>query len=338
MTPTVSVAMLAYGEEEYLGNAVAAVLASTGVEVDLIVVDNGCTTDAVKSLPPDPRLRVITPAENLGFAGGVNEGLRHATGQFVATVNSDAIVEPDCLALLAAEAAKETVGVAGAVILLADRPDTLNSASNPLHVLGLSWSGHLDEPATTAHTAAAEMGVSGACLALRREVWDLIGGFPQDFFAYQEDMALCFTARIAGLDVRLVPQARVAHHYEFARNSLKMYLLERNRLFLVLTHYQARTIAVLALPLAAFEIAMGLGSMVQGWGREKRKGWGWLLRHQREVKDLRRKVQALRTVPDRALTPLWRVRFDSAQMPLPAAAAPLEWLLSAWWYLGRKLL
>ena len=68
MTPSVSVAMLAYGEEEYLGEAVRAVLDSTGVNVQLIVVDNGCTSDAVATLPDgEPEVRraeVVKPLDS----------------------------------------------------------------------------------------------------------------------------------------------------------------------------------------------------------------------------------------------------------------------------------
>ena len=72
--PAVAVVVLAYGDEPLLRQAVEAVLTSTGITVELVVVDNGCTSDAVSSLAPDPRLTVITPGTNLGFAGGVNLG------------------------------------------------------------------------------------------------------------------------------------------------------------------------------------------------------------------------------------------------------------------------
>ncbi|MBO9570199.1 MAG: glycosyltransferase family 2 protein, partial [Cellulomonas iranensis] len=66
------VLMLAFGAEPYLHEAVAAVLASEGVDVRLTLVDNGCTTDAVATLPPDPRVRLVVPGSNLGFTGGMN--------------------------------------------------------------------------------------------------------------------------------------------------------------------------------------------------------------------------------------------------------------------------
>ena len=91
----ISVVMLAYGAESYLGEAVAAVLASEGVELELVLVDNGCTTDAVDRLPADPRLRVVVPGTNLGFTGGVNRGVESTTGDVIVLVNSDAVVAPD---------------------------------------------------------------------------------------------------------------------------------------------------------------------------------------------------------------------------------------------------
>jgi len=63
----VSVVMLAYGTEEYLGEAVAAVLSSVDVEVDLVLVDNGAAPEAMASVPEDSRVTVLTPGKNLGF-------------------------------------------------------------------------------------------------------------------------------------------------------------------------------------------------------------------------------------------------------------------------------
>lgn len=346
----ISVLMLAYGEEAYLGEAVAAVLASTGagadlgadagtdveLELELVLVDNGCTTDAVANLPADPRLRIEVPGTNLGFTGGVNHAARVATGDVLVLVNSDAVVAPDAIALLVERVADPAVGIAGACIRLADAPDTVNSAGNPLHVLGLSWAGGMGRPAAEVAVVREVASVSGAGLAVRRDVWEAMGGFPTPFFAYLEDLELAWRCWQRGLRVELVPQAVVAHHYEFARTPLKMYLLERNRLLVLLTCHQARTLALLALPLLAFEAAIALVAVLQGWGGQKARGWRWIVRHRRWVRARRREVQSARTVPDRALLHLLSDTFDPAQTPLPRAAAPLEWLLRLYWSAARR--
>lgn len=331
-----TVLMLAFGQEEYLHEAMAAVLASVEVELEVVLVDNGCTSDAVRTLPPDPRVHILTPPTNLGFTGGMNHAARHAVGGPLVLVNSDAEVEPRAVAELVAALRKPGTGIAGACIVLADDPATVNSAGNPLHPLGLCWAGGLDEPVAAHQVPGPQASVSGACLAVDRDVWDDLGGLAPELFAYMEDLDLCWRAWQRGLTVEYVPAARAAHHYEFSRSPLKMYLLERNRLIFVLTTYGARMLLLMALPLLAFEIAIVAVAVAQGWGRAKVRGWWWLITHVGSVGRRRRLVQSSRKVPDRLLVHLITDRFDSNQMPLPPAAAPLEGLLRLWWRMARR--
>jgi GT2 family glycosyltransferase len=335
--PRVSVIMLGYGTEEYLHDAVSAVLASEGVEVEVLLVDNGAAPEALARVPEDPRVRVLAPGTNLGFAGGVNFGAAYARAPFLALVNSDAVVEPSTLAALAAHLGDEGVGIAGATILLADTPDLVNSAGNPLHVLGLSWAGSMERPAAEITDVREVASASGACLMLRTTVWEDLGGFPDEFFAYVEDMELSWRCWQRGLRVEVLPHARALHHYEFSRSPLKMYLVERNRLLLLLTCHETRTLAVLALPLLGFEVAIAVVSALQGWGVQKAKGWWWILTHAGWVRSRRALVQSTRTVPDGALTRLVTDTFDPAQTPLPSAASPLESVLRAYWTGARRV-
>ena len=98
--PTVTVVMLAWGSEPLLQESAEAVLASGGVDVDIVLVDNGCTTDAVEHIGELPGVTVVKPGTNTGFAGGSNLGARSAKGEFLAFINGDAIVDRWALAHL----------------------------------------------------------------------------------------------------------------------------------------------------------------------------------------------------------------------------------------------
>ncbi|WP_426592751.1 glycosyltransferase family 2 protein [Cellulomonas sp. McL0617] len=335
-SPAVDVVVLAFGDEPFLEDALDAVLASTGIAVRLVLVDNGCTRGDVDTLAATRGVPVLRPARNLGFTGGVNLGAARGDAPFLALVNSDAIVEPDALALLVEVATDPGTGIASGDIRLADDPDTMNTAGNPLHVLGLSWAGGLGDPAAKHRVRRDVASATGATLVLRRETWAALGGFPEAFFAYQEDLELSWRCWQRGLRVQYVPGAVVVHHYEFSRNPLKMYLLERNRLLFVLTTYGTRTLLLLAPALLGFELAMLVVASVQGWGRQKVRGWGWVLRHVPWIRARRRTVQGDRTVPDRDLVPLWVSRFSPVAMALPAGADVLQGLLAGYWALVRR--
>src|SRR6185369_14550520 len=141
--PRVSAIVLAWLAEPFLRPSVEALLASEKVDVDVVLVDNGCTTDDVHALRGLPGVTVLTPPTNLGFTGGCNLGVANSTGEYVALINQDLIVEPGTLARLVDELAQPDVGVAAGTVFLGDDPGRLNSSGNPVHVLGISWVGGL---------------------------------------------------------------------------------------------------------------------------------------------------------------------------------------------------
>lgn len=333
----VAVVMLAYGAEPVLSEAVDAVLASRDVAVEVVVVDNGCTTE-LSELEHRSGVRVLRPGENTGFAGGCNLGAAATTAAILAFVNSDAVVEPDALAELAWVARRPEVGLVSGSIRLAQSPELMNSAGNPVHALGLSWAGGLGEPARQHAAGTTVASASGAALAVRREVWDALGGFTGEFFAYQEDCDLSLRCWQRGWQVRYVPEAVIAHHYEFSRNPLKFYLLERNRLAMLLTVYGGRLLALLAPALLALELAMLAVALRQGWLRQKLRGYRWLVGNRGWLRRRRHAVQAARVIGDRELAGLLTGHFDPVALPLPVGAGVLNALMGGYWRVVRRLL
>ena len=174
--------------------------------------------------------------------------------------------------------------------------------------------------------------------ALTRRHWDLLGGFGEDYFAYLEDMDLCWRTHQLGLPVAVLGDAVAWHHYEYGRTGHKRYLLERNRLLFLLTNHEAGTLAALALPLVALEGAMLVLAVAQGWAGQKVRGWGWLLRHPGRIARRRRLVQAARRVPDADLFDLMTTRFSAEQEEMPAAGRLLEAVLQGYWAIARRTL
>ncbi|HET6625707.1 MAG TPA: glycosyltransferase family 2 protein [Nocardioidaceae bacterium] len=334
----ISAVVLAYGAEPLLSECVLALLQSEGAEVDVVLVDNGCTTDAVDDLAGQPGVTVVRPGRNTGFAGGCNLGAAHATGDHLAFVNGDAVVAPDALAALARALEDPSVGLVSGSLRLYERPEVMNSAGNPVHYLGLSWAGGLGEPASDHARTARVASVTGAAAMCRRATWDALGGFCEPMFAYCEDADLSLRAWQRGWSVLYVPDAVVLHRYEFSRNDLKMYLLERNRLFMLLTLYERRTLLLLLGPMLALELAMLAVSLRQGWWRQKVRGWWWLLRHRRLLRERRAEVQSVRTVPDAELAALLTDDFRPGAESGVEPVAALSFVSAIYWKLVRRAL
>src|SRR6266511_2329947 len=299
--PSVTAVVLAWQAEPWLPRCVEALLASEKVSVEVVLVDNGCTTDDVEVLARRPGVTVVRPGRNLGFAGGCNAGAAAATGELLALVNSDAVVEPGTLARLVEEVSRPGVGIAVASIRLADDPALLNAGANPIHVLGLSWSGGMGEreertePVDTA-------GASGACLLTTLAHWQRLGGFDEEYFAYHEDAELSV----------------------------------RNRLLFVATLWGIRARLLLAPAFAGLELAWLVRAALEGWLPAKLRGWRWLWTHRRYVRERRAALRAEQRVPDREWMRVLTPRMDTAVVPLPAIVTPVNAVMSAYWRLVSR--
>jgi GT2 family glycosyltransferase len=176
-------------------------------------------------------------------------------------------------------------------------------------------------------------GPSGAALAIRRELFEELGGFTDELFMYLEDVELGWRAHLRGLRVVVDPGADVLHEYEFSRNPEKLALLERNRLVLVLSAWSLWLLVLLAPVLAAFDLAMLLR-----FPRAKLAGWWWLARHPRWLVRHRRETQRLRRVPDRELARYLTPTLDPRMIELPRGADAFNAALERWWRVVEKLL
>jgi GT2 family glycosyltransferase len=329
-----SLILLAYGTEPYLGQVVLSALETTGDDVEILVVDNGAA-DAVAALPDAARLTIHRPGRNLGYAEGCNYGASKARGQTLVFLNSDAVCLPGAVDSLVGALADPAIGLASGDIRLADAPQLMNSAGNPVHYLGIVWAGSYGEPAA-GHTQRRNVSsASGAFLGVRKTVWESLGGFNDVYFAYHEDTDLSLRVWQRGLRVVFVPGATVLHHYEFARTPTKQYLLERNRWMTVLTVYPAPLLIRILPLLLAFDVALAAVALLQGWLPAKVHSWLWLLRHTPEIRRRRAQVQAARITDSGDFAQLLSGRIEPAMIERPPGLGAFNLVLGACWRLIR---
>lgn len=303
--PRVGAVVLGYGDEPLLDECLQSLL-DDGVE-SLVLVDNGITS--APRLPTDPRLTVVTPGANTGFAGGCNLGAATLgdSCDVLVFANSDLVVRPGSTAALAAALGDPAVGLVCGLIVLYSDPATINSAGNPIHVSLMSWAGRWGDPTSSVPVSVDVPGASGALMAMRRLDWEATGGLWDELFAYNEDMELSLRVRQGGLAVRCVPAAVGMHDYAFSAGDWKYFLLERNRLAALLTLFDPLTLLALLPILAAVEAGVWLSAVRGGWAREKARGYSWLWQNRRQLAERRRWNASARRIPDttilQALTP-----------------------------------
>lgn len=335
MRPRVSVIVVAYRSGPALLRCLRSLEATDSVEAIVVANEGG---EEIREAAGLPFVTVVEPGANLGFAAGCNLGARAARGEILVFLNPDTVVAEGALAELAATLDDPSVGLAMPRLCLLDSPSLLNSRGNVVHVAGFAWAGGHGEPAETASEVADVPFASGACMALRAETFWALGGLTDELFLYGEDLELAWRARLRGLRVVMNPRADVFHDYEFERNGLKRYYLERNRLVFVLSAFSGRLLALLAPVLIAAEVGTAAVALRERWLGDKAAGWGWLARNAGWLVRHRRETQALRRVPDRELAPYLTPTLDPAMVTVPSVVGPLNRLVAAYWKLARRAL
>ncbi len=216
-----TVILVSYNTRELLLSSLRALGRDrSGRSLEVIVVDNasedGSAEAAAKAFP---RARRILNSENLGFARAVNQALREAAGRYVLLLNPDAILEPSTLGrLLDVLDRNPGLGAVGPLIASPDGARQHHCAARELSLAGqLAWHFrlpftryHLGESAGP-HGARATERLSGAALAVRRDVIEAIGLLDERFFLFYEDADWTVRMRKAGFAVACVTEARVTH-------------------------------------------------------------------------------------------------------------------------------
>jgi len=205
----ISVIIPVWNGADVLAECLNAVLEhSDPSQTQVICVDNASTDgSAVLIQESFPHIHLLSQPVNLGFAGGVNAGMEAAQGELFVLLNQDCIVAPGWLDSLSATfAAHHTCGIAGAVI--EDAEGTINHAG-ALITRPLAYGRHLQQIPT--HDTPVDY-VTGAIFAIRRSVWEQIGGLDEDFYpAYYEESDYCYRARRHGAEIYLSVGVRGRH-------------------------------------------------------------------------------------------------------------------------------
>lgn len=262
-TVSVGVVIVAYGNDATIRDTIEAIGKEKKNHDRLILIDNHPEHKCAQLAHKSHYVDFVAESENIGFGGGCNVGARHAGKvDILYFVNPDVIPKPGFLHEIKTASIKRNEWSAWMSLLLL--PDgQVNSAGTVIHTSGLSWAGGYGKRAGEYSRPIELFALSGACLAIRREVWESIGGFFDPYFLYYEDTDLSSRLMLAGKKMGLWPQSEVVHDYVFESGKHKWFYLERNRLVYIFTVWPARLI-ILELPLLFMcEICLWMVSILQ---------------------------------------------------------------------------
>jgi N-acetylglucosaminyl-diphospho-decaprenol L-rhamnosyltransferase len=242
----------------------------------IVVVDNaggGASRDALGDRAADVVL--VEPGRNLGFGAGANRGVAALEDvELVVVANPDVVLHDGALdELVGALEAHPSWGICGPTILnesgatypsVRRFPSVVDAVGHA--TLGRMWP---TNPFTSRYreAGAAPDGsadwVSGSCFIVRRDLFELLGGFDERYFMFAEDMDLCWRARLAGSQVGTAPSAVVTHVEGVSRRAAPYRMqVAHHRSALRFAVATTRGPARLLLPLAAAILAVRLAAVL----------------------------------------------------------------------------
>lgn len=337
-----SIIVVNYNGAGYITSCLESLLATTDETAEVIVVDN-CSTDGSDALIAErfPDLALIHSPANLGFGGGNNLGAQYATGDYLVFINPDTVATPGWWeALVNSLASDSSIGLTTSRILLAHDPRRLNTAGNDVHLTGLTLCRGMGQPAEEFALAEPVSAVSGAAFAIRRELYQRLGGFDADYFMYMEETDLSWRVQLAGYRCLYVAESVIYHHYQLRFGPNKTFYQERNRYRLLLKTLRWPTLLLL-LPALLLAEVVTWGYVLVGDRRHwsgKLRAYGSLIRDLPAIRAARQGAQVHRIALDRRLLEAATARLDFAQTGAGGAALVaarvFNPLFSAWrWFM-----
>ena len=310
----------------------------SGIDYKLVIVDNASsddTFDVIRNNFTDAEL--ILNDENLGFAGANNQGYQFALNwgaDYLFLLNDDTIVAKDFLqsALLSAQS-DARIGAVQSKLLLWPEKDLINSYGNQLTFYGLAYCGDYRQPNRDGQPKDLAY-PSGASVLLRMSALKKSGLFDDDFFMYHEDVDLGWRLRLAGYRIILEPKSSVYHKYQFTKSNYKYFYAERNRLIVLLTNYQLKTLLLLFPVLVLIEFFLLLVAYQGGWLKEKFLGYQWLFDNSSKLFERRRYIDSIRVMTDQDIVSLFSAKVDFSELPhIFLTRLANYWLQCVWLFL-----
>jgi GT2 family glycosyltransferase len=228
LTPELSIICVNWNSLDYLLDCLASIYEHThGIWFEIIVVDNASPEGKIETIEQQfPQVKIVRSNKNVGFAGANNLGFRQSTGRYVLLLNPDTkLIAPAINTMLERIKSLPDAGIVGCKLLNTDLststssiqkfPTILNQLFNVEYLrltfpsfrlwdIGPLFSENL-------HPVKVEV-IPGACMMLKREVFERVGLLTEDYFMYAEDVDLNYKLRRLGLSSYYVGEAQIVHH------------------------------------------------------------------------------------------------------------------------------
>ncbi len=305
----VAVLVINYNGKKYLDSCLKSLQSQTYKDFEVYLIDNGSSDGSVEYVRRNfPEVKIIKFDTNLGFAKAYNIAVNMVETKYVVFLNNDTIVDKEWLKNLYDEIVKdENIFAVGSKILLMDDKNRLHNAGSKIAPWGGGYDiGFLDYDRKCYNVKREVGAVCGASMIVRRDLFQKIGGFDDSFFAYFEDVDLCWRAWIYGYKVIYNPKSIVYHKlggtWGRFENPRKIYFSTRNRLFTLIKNFKSLSDILkgilLSLPLDFLRVMFSLRNGNGHISYAILKAYYNVISHLRDLFKKRREIQHNRVISD----------------------------------------
>ena len=183
-------------------------------QFEVVIVDNGSTDGSVDYIKNSfPEVKLVVLKSNSGFSHAVNLGIKICVGEYIILINNDTEVEKDCLKFLVKAAdRRKDVGMIAAKMLKFNNPKIIDSAGDWIDRVGHAGNiGQGKKDGIEFNRAGFCFLVTGGGCLIKRQVFESIGFFDENYFAYMEDVDFCLRAQMRGFRGWYEPGAVIRH-------------------------------------------------------------------------------------------------------------------------------
>jgi len=208
-----SLIIVSFNTKEILKNALSSIFAYCPREMfEVIVIDNNSGDGSAEMLNNffGDKIKLIINKHNAGFGAANNLGAKIARGEYLFFLNSDIIAKEDILSGLAKIfESRPEIGILAPRLILPDGSEQKFASGNFPSLADLIL-GKIKKDAAEKKYIKIDW-VSGAALAIRKNLFDQAGGFDENFFMYFEDIDLCKRVKDISYQVAVLPSITVVH-------------------------------------------------------------------------------------------------------------------------------
>lgn len=191
--------------------------------IEVFVVDNASSADLLPAIEHKfQQAKIIKNPSYTGFSRANNQAIRQSSGKYILLLNPDTEVKPGALRVMGQfMTAHPEFGIIGPRLLNADGSLQVSGYPFPtlqrefwrlFHLDTILPFGVYDQAQWNLEHPREVDSLHGACLLIRREVFDQIGLLDEDYFMYTEEIDFCYRAKKAGWKIAWLPTAEVIHY------------------------------------------------------------------------------------------------------------------------------